>query len=56
MAIPAFGNVGDAEGGFLQYWCWIGGSCDADGSNAQSGCNLQMNANCSNLTVDIFEF
>jgi hypothetical protein len=55
IGFPFFGNAG-AEGGFLQYWCWIGGSCNADGSNDQSGCNVQMNANCSNLTVDIFEF
>jgi hypothetical protein len=47
---------GDGEGGFLQYWCWIGGSCNADGSNDQSYCLAQMNANCSSLTVDIFEF
>jgi hypothetical protein len=38
------------------YWCWMGGSCNADGSNGQSGCDLSMNANCSALTVDIFEF
>ena len=51
-----FGGNSAAEGGFLQYWCWIGGSCNADGSNGQSDCVIQMNANCSNLTVDIFEF
>jgi hypothetical protein len=45
-----------AEGGFLQYWCWIGGSCNSDGSNSQSEADIQMNANCANLIVDIFEF
>ena len=43
-----------AEGGFLQYWCWIGGSCNSDGSNDQSFCIIQMSANCSSLVVDIF--
>ena len=38
------------------YWCWIGGSYNADGSNGQSGCGLSMNAYCSSLTEDIFEF
>jgi hypothetical protein len=38
------------------YWCWIAGSCNANGSNGQSGCGLSMNANCSALTVDVFEF
>jgi hypothetical protein len=62
MPLSAGINVGfpfggsPAEGGFLQYWCWIGGSCNADGSAAQSMSEIQMNANCSNLTVDIFEF
>ena len=43
-----------AEGGFLQYWCWIGGSCNSDGWNDQSFCIIQMSANCSSLVVDIF--
>lgn len=54
IGFPFAGSIA-GEGGFLQYWCWIGGSCNADGSNSQSGCNVQMNANCSNLIVDIFE-
>jgi len=54
-AFPFFGDP-EAQGGVIQYWCWIGGSCNADGSNAQSGCNLQMNANCSSLVIDIFDF
>jgi hypothetical protein len=45
-----------AEGGFLQYWCWIGGNCNGDNSNTQSGCRLIMSANCSDLIVDIQEF
>lgn len=44
-----------ALGGFLQYWCWIGGSCNADMGNSESFAIVQMSANCSNLIVDIFE-
>jgi hypothetical protein len=38
---PVF-SQGGAEGGFLQYWCWIGGSCNADGSIVQSSADIQM--------------
>lgn len=54
---PSSGElVPGAEGGFVQYWCWIGGSCNADGSNDQSSATMTMSANCSNLIVDIYEF
>ncbi len=56
IGVPPFGSPPSAEGGFMQYWCWIGGSCNADGSDGQSNCSIEMNANCSSLTVDIFEF
>jgi hypothetical protein len=38
------------------YWCWIGGSCNADGSNDRGACGLSMNANWSALTMDTFKF
>jgi len=38
------------------YWCWIGGSCNADGSNGRGASGLSTNANWSALTMDIFEF
>jgi hypothetical protein len=45
-----------AKGGFMDYWCWIGGSANCDGSNDQSFCDVQMNVNCSSLSATIFEF
>jgi hypothetical protein len=49
-----FGNADDAAaGGVVEYWCWMGFSCNAYGD--QSGQSISMNANCSNLFIDIFE-
>jgi hypothetical protein len=52
--LPLTGGVIVPEGAFLQYWCWVGGSANSDGSESYAA--IQMNANCSNLIVDIFEF
>jgi hypothetical protein len=43
-------------GANIIYRCWIGGSCNADGTNGRGACGLPMNANWSALTMDIFEF
>jgi hypothetical protein len=54
LPLPGFPDDPAAEGGFLQYWFMIGGSCNAD--SGESDCEVSLNANCSNLIVDIFEF
>jgi hypothetical protein len=63
-AMPLFAGIslgpdgqfgGALEGGFLEYWCWIGGNCNCDGTNGQSAAIIFMNANCPNLIVDMFE-
>jgi hypothetical protein len=40
-------------GSIINYWCWTGASCNADGSNNQSFCSVDMQANCSNLIIDM---
>ena len=56
IPLVSFIALGSKVGAFLSYQCAIGGSCNADGSDGQSQCEILLTATCPNLIIDMFEF